>query len=272
MKDTLSPMSEDPELHAFVDGHLDPLRHAAVEARLAGDPVLAHQLHAWKAQRLALRDLHAGVLEEAVPSHLLEAAQQLHRRSNRMAQWQRWGGMAAAVLVAFGLGWGGHWQWQDRSTVASAGNGTRATGTFVHQAATAYAVYVPEVRHPVEVDATQQQHLVQWLSKRLNRPLKVPSLTPAGYELVGGRLLPGDGGARAQFMYQSANGERITLYVGAVDGAVSKGGAGETSFRYTSEGGVASFYWVENGFGYALSGKLPRQGLLVLAEAVYKQL
>ena len=41
----------------------------------------------------------------------------------------------------------------------------------------AYAVYAPEVRHPVEVAATQQEHLVQWLSKRLGRPLKVPDLT-----------------------------------------------------------------------------------------------
>jgi anti-sigma factor RsiW len=112
---------------------------------------------------------------------------------------------------------------------------------------------------------------VQWLSKRLHRQLKVPNLSAAGFELVGGRLLPGDQGARAQFMYQNAAGERITLYVGAVEGAGVKG-MDETAFRYTSEAGIASFYWVDQGFGYALSGKLPRQGLLTLAEAVYKQL
>jgi anti-sigma factor RsiW len=112
---------------------------------------------------------------------------------------------------------------------------------------------------------------VQWLSKRLNRPLKLPNLTPTGYELVGGRLLPGDAGARAQFMYQSANGDRVTLYVGAVDGAAGKG-MGETAFRFANEGGMASFYWVENGFGYAITGKLPRNAMLVLAESVYRQL
>ncbi len=53
----------------------------------------------------------------------------------------------------------------------------------------------PEVRHPVEVTAAQQDHLVQWLSKRVGRPLKVPVLAAEGYELVGGRLLSGDGGA-----------------------------------------------------------------------------
>ena len=130
---------------------------------------------------------------------------------------------------------------------------------------------MPEVRHPVEVEASQQQHLVQWLSKRLNRQLKVPNLSATGYELVGGRLLPGENGARAQFMYQNAAGERVTLYVGAVDGSNAKS-MDETAFRFTNEAGIASFYWVDQGFGYALSGKLPRQGLLVLAESVYKQL
>jgi anti-sigma factor RsiW len=142
---------------------------------------------------------------------------------------------------------------------------------FARQAVAAHVVYMPEVRHPVEVEAAQQQHLVQWLSKRLNRPLKIPNLAPAGFELVGGRLLPGDAGARAQFMYQNAAGERVTLYVGAIEGVAGKG-MDETAFRYTAEAGVASFYWVDQGFGYALSGKLPRQGLLVLAEAVYRQL
>jgi anti-sigma factor RsiW len=270
MKDASLPLSDDPELHAYVDGLLDPVRRAGVEARLAADPALAQQIHAWKAQRLALRALYSEVLEEPVPSHLLETAQQLHHRSHRLARWQRWGGMAAAVLVAFLAGWGGRIQWEARPSAAAAL--ARGGGPFVHQAVLAYSVYVPEVRHPVEVDATQQQHLVQWLSRRLNRPIKLPSLASAGYELVGGRLLPGDNGARAQFMYQNAGGERVTLYVGAIDGAGGTRGAGETAFRFTAEGGVASFYWVENGFGYALSGKLPRQGLLGLAESVYKQL
>jgi anti-sigma factor RsiW len=269
MNEPTFPVTDDPELHAYVDGRLDPLRQAAVEARLAGDPALARQVHAWRAQRLALRDLHLDVLQQPVPAHLLQAAQLLDRRSSRLAQWQRWGGMAASILLAFAAGWAGNMQWQERGTVAA--SGSRATGQFVHQAVLAHTVYAPEVRHPVEVEASQQQHLVQWLSKRLNRPLKLPTLTPSGYELVGGRLLPGEHGARAQFMYQNANGERITLYVGAVEGASAKG-MGETAFRFASEGGVASFYWVENGFGYAIAGKLPRPAMLVLAEAVYRQL
>jgi anti-sigma factor RsiW len=257
----------EAELHAYVDGRLDASRRAAVEARLASDADAAQRVRAWVGQREALRALHSGLLAEPVPEHLLHAADLLHQRSRRFARWQRWGGMAASVLFAFMLGWAGHVQWEARTPGASA----RPTLAFAHQAAVAHAVYMPEVRHPVEVDATQQQHLVQWLSKRLNRPLKVPNLSATGYELVGGRLLPGEGGARAQFMYQNAAGERVTLYIGAVEGAKQKG-MEETAFRYAKEGSIDTFYWVDQGFGYALSGKLPRQVLLQMAEVVYKQL
>jgi len=269
MKDETPLLPDDEaELHAYVDGRLDAARKAAVEARLAQDSAAAERVRAWKQQCHALRTLHPDMLMEPVPAHLLQAAMQLDRRTNRMAQWQRWGGMAAAVLLAFGLGWGGHMQFQD---VRARTGLSPAVMSFAHQAVAAHAVYMPEVRHPVEVEASQQQHLVQWLSKRLNRQLKVPNLAAAGYELVGGRLLPGENGARAQFMYQNAAGERVTLYVGAVDGANSKS-TDETAFRFANEAGIASFYWVDQGFGYALSGKLPRQGLLVLAESVYRQL
>ncbi|HEX7465011.1 MAG TPA: anti-sigma factor, partial [Usitatibacter sp.] len=69
------------------------------------------------------------------------------------------------------------------------------------------------MRHPVEVDAKDQDHLVKWLSKRLDMALTVPVLSTEGFELLGGRLLPGNDGPVAQFMYQDASGKRLTLYV-----------------------------------------------------------
>jgi anti-sigma factor RsiW len=47
---------------------------------------------------------------------------------------------------------------------------------------------------------------------------------------------------------------------------------GESAFRFSTDGPVPSFYWVDRGFGYALAGKLPRDALLRLATLVYRQL
>lgn len=269
MKEDANPLHDESELHAFVDGRLDPAARAAVQARLERDPEAARAVAAWLQQKEALRALHARVLDEPVPPTLVQAARQLHHRSSRVGRWARWGGIAASLLVAFGAGWGSHLQWQSRQDGGNVAR-ARSPSEFARQAVLAHSVYMPEVRHPVEVDAAQQEHLVQWLSKRLDRPLKVPNLNAVGYELVGGRLLPGEKGARAQFMFQNAAGERITLYVGAVDD--TRAAAGETAFRFGAEGQVATFYWVDQGFGYALAGKQPRQRLLVLAHHVYKQL
>ncbi|SFU46857.1 Transmembrane transcriptional regulator (anti-sigma factor RsiW) [Polaromonas sp. YR568] len=268
-------------INALVDGQLQPARQAELEAQLGKDAAAQDTLQAWKAQREALRALHRPLLDEAVPDALLAAARRSQAGRRQIDQWQRWGGMAAAVVLAFGVGWLSHGQLGNPPAsrqLASAGSAQ----SFVHQASLAHAVFSPEVRHPVEVTAAQQEHLVQWLSKRVGRPLKVPVLAAQGYELVGGRLLSGDGGARAQFMFQNQAGLRLTLYLGAIDAALPASpakapqtppsAAQETAFRYSGDGPVPSFYWVDQGFGYALSGAVSRDELMKLAELVYQQL
>ena len=114
----------------------------------------------------------------------------------------------AAVAVWFTLGGVAGWYVHAYNTVQNA-----AGIAFAREAVIAHVVYSPEVRHPVEVGADQEAHLVAWLSKRLGASLKVPQLQPIGYQLVGGRLLPGNQGPVAQFMFQDGNGRRLTLYV-----------------------------------------------------------
>jgi anti-sigma factor RsiW len=105
---------------------------------------------------------------------------------------------------------------------------------FARLADVAYAVYSPEVRHPVEVGAPDEAHLTSWLSMRLGQPLSVPSLQEYGYTLVGGRLLPGETGPAAQFMYEDQAGARVTLYVAHVAKV-------EPSFRLLEGGDDARF-------------------------------
>src|SRR5665811_2000736 len=149
----------------------------------------------------ALRTLYNRVLNEPVPQRLLDARAPQRR-------WAYYALAAGALGLSFGLGWVVHGFQVGRAL---------ETAALPHRAAVAYAVYAPEVRHPVEVGAEQQDHLVKWLSKRLGHELKVPALPQQGFELVGGRLLPGGGGPVAQFMYQDARGQRITLYVSLRD-------------------------------------------------------
>ena len=146
-------------------------------------------------------------------------------------------------------------------------NATASVISLPIRAARAHMVYSPEVRHPVEVEAKEQEHLVKWLSKRLDMQLRVPLLTNEGFELLGGRLLPGVDGPVAQFMYQDPTGKRLTLYV-------TKPHKGDelTAFRFAQEGKVSVFYWIDRDCGYALSGELDKTQLARVASSVYRQL
>jgi len=123
------------------------------------------------------------------------------------------------------------------------------------------------VRRPVEIGAEQEDQLVAWLSKRLGSKIHPPRLGKLGYELIGGRLLPGASGPVAQFMYHDRTGQRLTLYV-SNEQANNK----DTGFRFASEGPVNVFYWIDGKFGYALSAGIDKGALARVASAVYEQL
>ena len=180
----------------------------------------------------------------------------------RRPAWQGYARAAALIAVGIALG-----LVLPRERLLPWGGPAAAATPIAVRAARAHAVYVAEVRHPVEVDASQQDHLVKWLSKRLGMDLKVPVLAEEGFELLGGRLLPGPSGPVAHFMYQDAAGKRLTLYV-------SRRAAAEqpAAFRFVKEGPVSVFYWIDKDCGYALSGEIEKPALARVATSVYRQL
>ncbi|MGE0797986.1 MAG: anti-sigma factor [Lautropia sp.] len=272
---TLPPVS-DAELHAYLDGELSGERRRAVERLIADDPALDARLQAYRAQQRLLHDAFDPVLDEPVPARLLAAAARENplagqpgvpagpARPARPARTMRplWRSAAAVALVIIGglIGWTvrGHYP------VPVVANPVER---LPRQAALAHAVFSPDVRRPVEVTAEHEDQLVTWLSRRLGTPVKPPKLGPQGFDLVGGRLLPGDSGPVAQFMYQDASGQRLTLYVthDMPDGR-------QTAFRFAQQGALNVFYWVDGRFGYALSAGIGRDTLARIATAVYDQL
>lgn len=247
---------DETELHAYVDGCLNDERRAEVEAYLAAHPAEAARVQAYREQNRALHELFDPVLEEPVPERILPRSRAA--LSLRGPAYRQYAAMILAAFIGGVLGWTLHTPPKPPDM---------ARPSLAQQAAVAHVVYAPDVRHPVEVTADQEAHLVQWLSRRVGVPLRAPHLGDTGYELVGGRLLPGEAGPAAQFMYQDATGRRLTLYVRTVEA-----GSKETAFRFAQERGVGVFYWVEGSLAYALSGELDKERLLRVAHAVHEAL
>lgn len=256
---TMQAISE-AQLHALADGVLPEEQRAAIDAHLRAHPGDAARVAAWREQNRQLRALFDPVLDEAVPPALWQAA----APPAANYAWYRPAMQAAAAIVLVIAGGAGGWLLRGGDSVTASASPI----SLARSAAIAHAVYTPEVRHPVEVGVEQEAHLVQWLSKRLGSTLQPPVLSPLGYHLIGGRLLPGDGdGPVAQFMYEEGTGKRLTLYV-----ARERAGKQETAFRYTQEKDLGVFYWIDGQMGYALSARLPKAELGKIADAVYAQL
>jgi anti-sigma factor RsiW len=251
---------EEDDLHARIDGQLPHERTEDVKAYLAAHPEEKARFSQYAQQRQALRAAFAAQANRPIPvrlrvAHVLEGRQR--RRYRQLMQ------IAAAVSLLV-LGGIGGWVARDLTGPLRSLPPGAVARMITADAIAAHRTFSVEVRHPVEVDAGQEAHLVQWLSKRLGRQLVVPDLAAAGFRLMGGRLLPAEDGPAAQFMYENDNAGRLTLYLRA-------GVGGETAFRYHEEGGIGAFYWSNEGFGYAIAGKADRGLLLRIAEIVYRQ-
>ncbi|MFC5519604.1 anti-sigma factor family protein [Polaromonas jejuensis] len=267
---TAAPVTE-ADLHAYVDQQLTAARRLDIEHFLASRPDERQRVLEWQRQNALLREWLDPVVREPLPLDL--------PLKPEAAAWP-WRGLAAGIAVAV-VSAGSAWWVRGamdgdaaRLAAAKAGlqlaaNNTANAGQlpgFAQRAAVAHLVYSPDARRPVEVGADQEQVLVTWLSKRLGTPVHPPALSALGYELVGGRLLPGDKGPVAQFMYTAASGQRLTLYV-------TREAAGKaTAFRFGQDGAVNVFYWVDRNFGYALSGGIDRKELARISQEVYRQL
>lgn len=261
------PITE-ADLHAYVDGVLPEARRVEIEAYLAALPAEAERLRVYREQNAALHALHNPILEEPIPTRLQEAA------APRATSLVFTRAIAAGIVLAFVSGTAG---WLLRGamqppvfiaqTPSTAPFSTGEITNLPRQAAIAHVVYSPDVRHPVEIGVDQEDQLVAWLSKRLGARIRPPKLGTLGYELIGGRLLPGTSGPVAQFMYHDIIGHRLTLYV-STENTVNR----DTGFRFAQEGPVNVFYWINGKFGYALSAGIDKDELARIATAVYDQL
>ena len=244
---------DDTLLCAWIDGELPPERRAEVEAWLREHPDDAARVRAWSADARSLRSALDPVLDEAVPTALTQTVWRKAPVVLPDFAWRRWAAALALFVLGGAVGAGLMWRVQGNSAASPA---LASSGGWVQRAAVAHSVYVPEVRHPVEVKA-QEEHLSRWLTRRLDVPVKLFDLREQGFELVGGRLLPDASGPSAQLMYQAitppgaasaaAKPERVTVYLRKPDDATP------AAFRYEQQGELGLFYWVEGKSASSLS-------------------
>lgn len=246
------PKPDEAELQAYVDRQLDETRRTQIDGWLDENPDAAVTLTHYQMQNQALHDAFEPLLGRPAS----ERFRNLDRvRVNVSRIWQM------AAVVALIIGAGGGWTANEYFNPVPS-----AEVTLANDAVLAHRTYEIEKRHAVEVPANEEKHLVAWLSKRLDAPVRAPDLSVGGFQLVGGRLLPAVSGPAAQFMYENEKGDRLTLYV------ERNRSGNETSFRFVEQDDVSAFYWKDGPLAYALIGRTEREQLLGLARTTYSQI
>ena len=265
----------------FVDNKLDEERRAAFQAYLAATPGEAERVETWSRQNDHLKASFANLANEAVPVWLRLGNVSLERgvtpgvddlpapatRANpgvvmRLAPRKTRGGrdkLLSAVALTLGItALAGFAVSRDLLPFPHFGFTAPVSATadpyraLVGRAVDAYRTFAQDPVHPVEIASTQQSQLEHWLQRRMSIPVRAPDLRAEGWSLLGGRLVPGDLGPAAFFVYENSAAERMGLYMARTTVAPRH----DLSFDVMAGGGAMS--WVSGPLGIVLTvGKDP---------------
>jgi len=256
----------DSELHALVDGELNPAHQAEVEAKLSDDPEAAGRVARYRAQNAGMHALFDDVLNEDLPPVIVDALA-------AQGRWRRRGAAIAAgialLIVGAVSGWiaRGEIEAGSGETVQSAEAPPIDTQELMVRAAMAHLVKNDEDLRPAA--GTDEREIDRYFTTRMGGKVRVPQLESLGYRLVGSRVLPDTKGPAAQFVFEDADGMPVSLYVRSES-------ARGVDITYALAEDLSMFYWNDSEHSYALvretDDAASRDALLAAAKMVYSQI
>lgn len=269
-------MRSDEALVAYLDGELDEAARQNVDLWLEADAAARDRLLALAASASLVRSAFAEILNEEVPERLLaiargEAADEPSEpdeaeiipfvpapKPTAAAAFRRWGPMAAAAALAFGVVLGSAGGYYGipalvgpaRNPQATAANA--ATNDWLNNAAGYYKLAVAAGDNAFfDVPATgDPKEALQKISQELPQQVRLPNLKPWGLNFRGARLVVEDGRPAAQLIYTTDNKAigPLTLIIGS-----SKQPDSQPTFDHRQD--VNLLYWRHQGRAYALVGQ-----------------
>ena len=242
------PVGED-DLTAYVDGELTPERRALVEEWLESHPEERRRIKADIEIGAMLREGLEPLVNASLPERFRVDDMQARLRAGHLSRLSR----IAALLALMAASGAGGWFLR-----GSAGGGMDDSAV----ALAAHRVFVPDAVRPVEIGADASDQLGTWLGKRIGLQVTVPDLSGSGLRLIGGRLVPGrDGVPAGLLMYETASGQRVTLYFRA-----ARGDGTSIVFSETGEGNTLKWQFAD--MTYVLTGPADRDRMVEIAQKV----
>lgn len=253
MADNAAYDDPDADLHAYVDGELDPVRRIEFEAFLAANPGAAARVHDYLHQKASLRQgLDLIVAAAPAPTSVLE--ERLSRRLGTSFLVRRLGPIAAALLLVTG-GWSmGAWYQTNHHKSRWA-----YVPVFADEAAEAHSTAVADAPTQSSPPPADLKAMAGVLARRIGgRTVDLPEVDP-NLTLVRASIVQWDEGPALQFVYREPDGEVLTLFVVAGDTLEDIG------LHTVEQDNLQLVYWRAGMAAYTVTGNKADRDLLAVA-------
>lgn len=238
----------EEELHAFIDGELDPSRHDEIALLLSQDATLARRVAEFREDKERLSSIYAPLLRRPIPTaweKQIRRRRVIPRRSRDIAAI---GAMAASLVLVVGGMW-----------FASRVNPPQTRSLVSEALAARSGDLEPDTTMSSGVDSLAAGHEI---SAALAMRAKAPVLTRFGFRLSAVKSYAAVSKRRAvELVYANASGRELTLYVSRAVGA--------PRFDQFESGDLRICIWQDDVVGMVIAGKLSAAEMQRLATLAY---
>lgn len=243
----------DEELHAFIDGELQPAKAAEIGRAAENDLQLFHRIAAYRSDKLRLRQAYAGIATEELPEEWLRRIER-YRRDNQHLRfsWKIPEQIAAAAAVILILAGG----LMLNARFSPAPGDER----IIDEALQARSHLLPP-REILAGDAFAAGAGNSVLSKTLMTNVKAPDLSRMGYRLETARVF---GGTAVELDYRNQANGLFTLYL--------RRPSGPPKVDIVERGNVRICVWQDEVMGAVMAGEMPAGEMARLASLAYSGL
>jgi len=270
---------------AYVDDCMEPAQRSGFESLMAAEPDIRRQIEEWRRQNEAIRAAFGSSREwptpiraqtsanenppaewmpqpiksvrasprlvvSASPAQALVGAETLIPL--RQASITRKASPLLSVLAAGAA---------LLASVSSA-NVTSQPKEMVGASLSAYRTYASGRSNPVEFATSNAGALKNWLAPQLSRASPIPDFSDYGLTLRGGRIVPGGRSPAAFLLYETSAHSRVGLLIEPLDAPAP------AASQVSSDHGLATAYWTDSGYGFALTGPLDEEQLIDMSRPV----
>jgi anti-sigma factor RsiW len=243
------PIIPEEDLHAFIDGELDPSRQHAIERIVSEDPALAERVAKFREDKERLASIYAPLLNRPVPRSWEALIRQNRMSSTRRRELAAITAIAASLVLVVGGIW-----------FAKSGVSTTQTPSLASEALAARS---GDLRPDATVSSgVNVLSAGREISAVLAMKAKAPLLTRFGYRLAALKSYEADPKRRTiELIYVNAAGHELTLYVSRSVGA--------PRFDQYESSGLRICIWQDDIVGMVMAGNLSAAEMQRLATLAY---